>query len=331
MEEVLLIVNPKSGVEKSRDSIVESAALLCEKRGLVFNVEYTKAVGDAETLARKAAGKGFKTVVVAGGDGTIRDAADGIWGSETTLGVLPMGSGNGLARSMGVSQYYEKALNTALCDNYVRIDRGLANGNSFYSAFGVGFDAEVSYKFSLDKRRGRTTYIKHAIREMFTFKPRKFRLLTDDSEIVTDAMLVAVCNCKQYGNNAYIAPKADPTDGELDVTVVHSGSFFAKVLAGLELFSGTLDRNILVENFKVKNIRIIDEKSTGHIITHMDGEPIKTSGEVEIGCEKNGIKIAVPNEVQNFKPFFTPMRLIFDDLILDIKKNLGTQTIKNKE
>lgn len=321
-EDVLLIVNPHSGVIKYREDIIEAATRLCDSRGLRLNVVFTKGPGDASKLAGKAADEGYGKVVVAGGDGTIKDAADGLWRRDTALGIIPMGSGNGVGRSLGVPQVEEKALETALGSNYIMLDRGLANGDSFYSAFGVGLDAEISYRFSLDKKRGKSTYIKHALKEIFKYKPRKFRLLTGGNEISTEAMLVAVCNCKQYGNNAYIAPKADPADGELDVTVVHAGNFFAKLVAGIDLFSGNLDHNILVKNFKVSEIEIIDEDKGESLITHLDGEPFNTSSNIKIGCEKNGLKIAVPGEVQPFRPYVTPMLSMMEDLVLDIKKNL---------
>lgn len=321
-EEVLLIVNPKSGVDKHKDFVVGSAAALCESRGRRLNVEFTSAPGDAFRLARDGAHRGVGTVVVAGGDGTIRDAANGVWESDSVLGILPLGSGNGLARSLSVSQAMEKALEIALSGNHITLDRGVAGAHSFYSAFGVGFDAEVSYRFSLDKRRGRTTYIKHALREVLGYRPRKFRMKMGESTIETEAMLVAVCNCKQYGNNAYIAPKADPTDGQLDVTVIHSGNFFSTLIAGFDLFSGTLDRNVLVENFRAPEVIIEEEEADGTLITHVDGEPTEMDTTIDIRCERKGLRVAVPREVAPFKPFFTPMRSMLDDMILDIRKNI---------
>lgn len=320
--DVFLIVNPKSGVDRHRENIITATTLMCDARGKTLEVRHTRRPGDAERLAREAAEHGCGTVIVSGGDGTIRDAAEGLWNTDTLLGVVPMGSGNGVARSLGVPQLQEKALQTALDGHYLRIDRGRANGQSFYSAFGVGFDAEVSQRFALDKKRGKATYIKHAVREIFKYQPGKFRLVFGDNVVETEAMLVAVCNCMQYGSNAYIAPKADPADGKLDVTVVHSGNFFSTVLAGIDLFSGTLDRNILVENFKTDRIEVIDVATGKEMITHLDGEPLTTGPSVKIECERRGLKIAVPQQVAPFKPVLTPIRSILSDLVTDVKKSL---------
>lgn len=319
MGDVLLIVNPKSGVDKSKDSIIESAVRLSESRGLRLNVEYTTGPGSAKALARLASEEGSRLVMVAGGDGTIRDAADGIWGSKTALAVIPLGSGNGLARSMCIPQDPEKALRIALSDNYRTIDRGVSNSQSFYCACGVGFDAEVSYKFSLDERRGKSTYIKHALREILKYKPKKFRIRIGDDRIETEAMLIAICNCKQYGNNAYIAPLADPADGLLDVTVVHGGNFFATAVAGIDLFSGRLDKNLLVESMKAEEIVIEGESEN---MTHLDGEPIQMDRDINIRCEREGLKVAIPHNVHPFKPIISPFRSMMDDLIVDIKKKL---------
>lgn len=330
MGEALLIVNPKSGVDGHKDFVVGSAVALSEKRGLRLDIEYTKGPGDARRLASEAAREGRRCVVVAGGDGTIRDAADGVWGSDTVLGIVPLGSGNGLARSMSVSQMAEKAIEIAFGDNFATIDRGAANSMNFYSAFGVGFDAEVSYRFSLDKRRGRTTYIKHALREIFSYQPRRFRIEIGQSVIETEAMLVAVCNCPQYGNNAYIAPKADPADGILDITVIHSGNFFATMIAGIDLFSGTLDRNVLVENFRASAVKLCEEGAPPKIITHLDGEPTEMSDRIDIECHPRGLKVAVPKDIQPFKPFFTPVKSMVDDMILDIRKKIHSSAPQQK-
>lgn len=319
MEDVLLIINPKSGVDKHKDSMIKVAARLCEERGLRFAADFTDRAGDACRLARDAAEKGTGTVIVAGGDGTVRDAANGLWGTTSRLGIVPLGSGNGLARSLGISQMADMALTTAMGPDTITIDRGLANSESFYCAFGVGIDAEVSYRFSLDRRRGRTTYIKHVIKEVFKYKPRHFSITVAGNQIETDAMLVAVCNCKQYGNNAYIAPKADPCDGKLDVTVVHSGNFLAKAVAGVELISGTLDRNILVEMFRASDITIHSDAPEK---AHLDGEPVEMAPTVRVECEEAGLNVAVPRGVQPFRPILTPVRSMIDDLINDIKKNI---------
>lgn len=322
MTEVLLIVNPRSGVDKSKDTMIETAARLCESRGLRLNVEFTSGPGDAERIACSGAEEGIERILCAGGDGTVREVADGLWNKAPTMGIVPMGSGNGLARSLGIPQDVEEATKIATGSHSVVIDRGRANGNSFYSAFGVGVDAEVSFQFAHDRRRGRTTYIKHAVRQMFTYRPRRFKLSSEGVSIETDALLIAVCNCMQYGNNAYISPRAIPTDGMLDVTVVHKGSFLAKALAGIDLFSGMLERNLLVEMFKTVEMRIVCEEGEPLCITHLDGEPVEMPCVIDIQCERGGLKVAVPEGVHTFKPFLTPMKCMWEDIVADIRKNL---------
>lgn len=322
MKEALLIVNPRSGVDKGKDLLIETAVRLFEGHGLRLNVEFTDAPGDARRLARRGVEEGMETVVAAGGDGTVKDVADALWGTGTLMGIVPTGSGNGLARSLAVPQDYMEALAVILRGSSLVIDRGVAGGNSFYSAFGVGFDAEVSYRFSQDGRRGRTTYLKHALSRMFTYRPLRFRLSAGDTVINTEAMLVAVCNCMQYGNNAYISPKANPTDGQLDVTVVHGGNFFTKAIAGIDLFSGMLDKNVLVEMFRVPRIEIEGE---GDFYMHLDGEPMPGETPISISCQGAGLKIAVPPGVHPFRPLLTPMKAVWEDILCDIRKNLRLQ------
>lgn len=321
MEDTLLIVNPRSGVDKNKEKIIETAARLCESRGLRLNIEFTSGPGNARLKAEEGRAKGTRCIICAGGDGTVRDVADGLWGSDVLMGIIPMGSGNGLARSLGIPQDPVEALHTALDGHDVIIDRGVANGQSFYSAFGMGMDAEVSYRFAQDGRRGRTTYIKHAVKQMFTYKPKRFRIMSGKISIETDALLLAVCNCMQYGNNAYISPKAMPTDGQLDITVVHQGSFLAKAIAGIDLFSGTLANNILVEMFRVDRLNVICGDGISPCISHLDGEPEKVAGEVDIYCDSRGLKIAVPEGARSFTPLLTPMKALIEDIRTDIKKS----------
>ena len=321
-EEALLIVNPRSGVDRNKETMIETASRLCESHGMRLNIEFTSGPGDGRKIAEEGSRRGYGLVIAAGGDGTVRDVADGLWKTSTAMGIVPMGSGNGLARSLGISQEESEALVTAITGQTITIDRGLANGGSFYSAFGVGFDAEVSYRFAQDKRRGRSTYIKHALRQILSYKPRRFRLTYGhEISIETEALLIAACNCMQYGNNAYISPKADPTDGLLDITVVHQGNFLSTAIAGIDLFMGRLDHNVLVQMFRTKGI-VITMEGADHCITHLDGEPEQTSPEVHICCERGGLMIRIPKGLPPFKPILSPMKSMWDDMLGDIRKNL---------
>ena len=319
--DMLLIVNPKSGVDRDKERAVDIVTTLCEERGLTVNVEFTTREGDAQEIAIGGVNNKVKTVIAAGGDGTVREVANGLWGSKIPMGIIPMGSGNGLARSLCIPQEIKAAVEVALSGQREAIDRGVAGAASFYSAFGIGFDAEVSYRFSLDKRRGKTTYLKHAIRQLFSYRPSRFRLVSENLDIETEALLVAVCNCKQYGNNAYISPDANPADGFLDVTVIHEGNFLSKAMAGIELFSGTLNSNVLVEMFRVRFLQIEKEGALESIV-HLDGEPAEMKLPVDIRCEERGLEVIVPWDNNIFRPYFTPLKSIWDDLLMDIRKNI---------
>lgn len=317
-DEILMIVNPTSGVDVNKDTVIETAARLLESQGLRLNVEFTKAKGDASKLASAAIDGGCRTVIAAGGDGTVREVANALWGSSTALGILPLGSGNGLARSLWIPQDYEKAIKIVGENHVINIDRGTANGHHFYSAFGVGFDAEVSYRFALDPHRGRKTYIKYALKELFTYKPRRYKIETDEGILEVEALLIAVCNCMQYGNNAYISPNADPTDGKLDITVVHQGNLALRAVAGFDLISGRLDQNVLVDMFCSGSVSI--EPEDGNSLVHLDGEPVKTSLPVRIDCEVAGLRVVVPSKHKAFQPIISPAEAMWDDIVVDLKK-----------
>lgn len=316
----LLIVNSSAGVDRNKEEIIKRLASELERRDIRFDVEFSASYGEGAAIARKAAEEAFDIVLAGGGDGTVNDVANGLWGRDVPLGVIPLGSGNGLARSLGIPMEIDKAIKTALDGSSVKIDRGMVNRNPFYCSFGSGFDAEVGYKFSQDKRRGKMTYVKHAIKEIFTYKPARYKIKTADFGVETEAMLVAVCNCRQYGNNAYIAPGADIADGLLDVMVVHSGNFFTTAKAGLDLFSGKLDQNILVETFRVKHA-VIEMESRRFI--HLDGEPMEGDSRLEFRCEPAGLEVMVNADYKDFIPYVTPFKSMWSDFINDIIKISG--------
>ena len=314
-EKALLIVNPRSGT-REKDDLSGSLSRLLAGHGVSLTTEYTQAPGDAGRLACEAADAGYGSVVVAGGDGTVREAATSLWGKATSLGIIPGGSGNGLARSLGIPQDFRKAMEIVAEGHVLRIDRGQAAGHSFYCTFGIGFDAAVSEKFAMERRRGRMAYVKSALVEFLKYKPETYALSIGGEILTLNALVVAVCNAPQYGNNAYIAPRAELNDGLLDITVIHSGNLLNTTLAGIELLSGRLDRNILVETFRVPSVSI-SRLEEGPV--HLDGDPLHMGKHIDVECQPDGLEVICPSAVRGFRPIVTPLRSLFEDMITDIR------------
>lgn len=310
----LLIVNPISGT-RSKQGLEKLVAERLKVKGIEVESYVTKGGGEAFKVARKAAENGFEAVITAGGDGTVNEAANGVAHTSTILGILPYGSGNGLARSLGIPQDLNEALKIIEGGFVLNSDRGLANNHPFYCTFGMGFDAVVSEKFASMKKRGRITYIRSAFREYLNYQSQPYALVMDGRTLTEKALLIAICNAPQYGNNAYIGPKAKLTDGLLDITVVHSDNPFSTMIMGMDLMTGMLDKNRSIESFQVPAVTIV-RTSDGPV--HLDGEPMQMKKKIVVECEKEALKVYAPEKERPFRPFISPLRAMLDDMRYDV-------------
>ena len=313
-QRALLIINPISGTRK-KDNLESLVATRLEGKNIQVSTEYTRGSGDAFSLATKAVEEGVKLVISAGGDGTVNEVANALAFKDCVLGILPYGSGNGLARSVGIPLDLQEALKIIEGGHSITCDRGIVNDHPFYCTFGVGFDAAVSEKFASMKRRGRITYIRSAFREFLNYRSQAYAIVIDDKLITEKALLIAVCNAPQYGNNAYIGPKAKLTDGLLDITVVHADNPFNTFLMGMDMLTGMLDKNRGISTFRTPNITIVRTQD-GPV--HLDGEPMHMGKKMDIKCQKGALKIFAPKKMPEFMPFISPIRAILDDMKYDV-------------
>lgn len=313
-KKALLIINPISGT-RSKRGVGDLVRNHLAPHNIRVDVRETHGSGDAFNMSKAAVGAGYDMVITAGGDGTVNEAANGIAFSQCSLGILPFGSGNGLARSLGLPLDLMGALKIIEEGHILTCDRGNVNGRPFYCTFGVGFDAAVSEKFASMKKRGRITYIRSAFREFLNYRSKPYAIVTDGKVITEKALLIAVCNAPQYGNNAYIGPKAKLTDGLLDITVVHSDNPFHTLLMSMDMLTGMLDKNRHIGTFRVPSLSII---RTEEGPVHLDGEPMHLGKHLDIVCEKNALKIFAPTKQPEFMPFISPIRAILDDMRYDV-------------
>ncbi len=312
---VLLIVNPVSGTRSKRGleaTVRERIALT----GAEVRAVQTEGPNHASALASEGVREGVDCVIAAGGDGTVNEIATALSHTRTALGIIPLGSGNGLARTLGIPQDVNAALDI-ICERHVlSIDRGMVNGRPFYCTFGVGFDAAVSEKFAMEKRRGRVTYIRNVIREFMHYTPENYAISVDGKIFTRRAFLIAVANASQYGNNAYIAPHADMTDGLLDLIVVHDGSPISTVKVGVDLLSGYLDRNARIDTFRVRSA-VISRLAGGPV--HVDGEPLTMGKTLSVHCDAGALRVLSPEKTETFKPIVSPIRALIEDARYDLR------------
>ncbi len=311
MEEnkMLLIVNPKAGVS-SKAGMAEKLRDVLMSKGFIVDTAYTEAKGHATELARKAVSEGYGSVTICGGDGTVNEAAKALCGTGVIMGIIPSGSGNGLARHLDIPVDEEKSVDIIAKRNILSCDCGVANGRLFFCTMGLGFDGIVSHRFANAGRRGRITYIKNVVEEFSHYKAQPYRITVDGVLHQEDAFLVAVCNASQYGNNAFIAPEASVTDGMLDVVIMKSGNVMQMLLAGFDLISGMVPYNSHIETLRAQKVTI---ECCGEAWAHIDGEPVNLDSPVEVSCLPHNIRIYGPAQEKPITPFITPLDMTLRD------------------
>lgn len=289
-EKIAFIINPKSGTT-AKKHVPDLAIALLDKEKYEPEFFFTREAGHAFRLARKCLNQEFKKIIAVGGDGTVNEVASALIKSDAALGIIPGGSGNGLARYLGIPLKMNDSIEMLNHCIVSEIDYGTINEHPFFCTCGVGFDAHIGNKFAQNKKRGFFTYIKETVFEFFHYRPQKYKIKIDEQEFKTEAFLVTVANAGQYGNDAYISPTADIRDGLLDLCIL---SPFPKVKAidlGIRLFKRTIDKSEYVDVIKGKKIKI-KRKSKGEV--HLDGEPAMMGKKLKITIENKGLKVLIP-------------------------------------
>lgn len=314
MAKLMLVINPISGTgsKKGVTEMVEKAMAEC---GHEVDVRLTGARGDATRLAREATRQGYYGVLACGGDGTVNETARALCGTETALGILPAGSGNGLARHLHIPVDIQAALKIIASDNIVDSDYGTVNDLPFFCTFGMGFDAAVSHRFARRQRRGLLSYVTSAVSEYVQYRPQTYTVSANGKLLTEKAFLVAVCNASQWGNNAYIAPEASITDGLLDITIVHSGTAIDAAVMGMDIFTGYINKNTMVHTFRAPAC-VIYRNSDGE--AHIDGEPVTLGDILDVKCHRGALKIFTPGGDHSFTPVITPLKEMLKDARLGL-------------
>lgn len=221
------IVNPISGKRLKgprRIALVEAFVAQAKLDAVVWA---TERAGHAPELAQRALDEGAQRIVAVGGDGTINEVGRVIVGSRCEFGLVPMGSGNGLARHIGIPLGFEKALRLAATGSAIKVDTGEANGRPFFNVMGVGFDAEVGRRFNETEGRGLLNYMREGWKAFRGYKSLQCDIETVDGTRTLSAYIVAVANSSQYGSNAFIAPDASMTDGKLNLVAISEPNFLS--------------------------------------------------------------------------------------------------------
>ena len=310
MKTIWFIVNPISGTHDKSFIVSQIPKYFPEDRFAV-EILYTSYSGHAAEIAKKAVAAGVDIVVAVGGDGTVNETARALVHSDVALGIVPSGSGNGLARHLFLPMNAEGALQVILECNIHTLDYGLINDIPFFCTAGVGFDAFLSDKFNKSGKRGLLSYIENALREGVSYQPETYELeiLGEESDIRTyRAFLITCANASQYGNDFYIAPHASMSDGLLDVTIMEPFSVFESPQIAYQLVNRTITQNSRIKTFRCKDL-IIHRTGSGAI--HVDGDPKDAQADVRVSLVHKGIRMVVNVNKQPWQP---PLLKMFNDI-----------------
>lgn len=294
MKNILFIVNPNSakGNEERISRAIESRI---DQNVFDVLVTYTQSANHAIKLSEKAVADNTDIIVAVGGDGTVNEVASQIIQTSSTLGIVPLGSGNGLARHLGISRNIETAIDIINKQHTSTIDTGSINGKIFVSIAGVGFDALVAERFAKGIRRGFLGYFQIIANEYFNYKPQTYKLTFEDGMVITErALFVSFANSNQFGYNATIAPNAMLSDGLLDVCIVKKPQILRiPVIAGLLLLK-RIDISPAATIIKTKSLTVVRDHEG---IVNIDGEAINLGKDLKIKINPLSLKIIINPDV----------------------------------
>lgn len=288
-QKILFIVNPISGglnkaffpnlIDKYLDHKIFDAEII-----------YSEYIGHARKLAENSLKNQFDIVVAVGGDGTINEVASVMESSGKLMGIIPCGSGNGLARTLKIPLKNSDAIERLNGLKIIQIDTGILNGKKFFNMAGLGFDAHISSLFAKDKKRGFSGYIKTTLNEISKYKPDDYQIEVDGQLLKQECFMLSIANSSQYGNNAHVSPTASVQDGLLDVCLIKPFPMYIFPSLGYRMFSKSADGSKFVRIVKGKEI-LIKRSKAGPV--HLDGEPQQMGEEISVGIKHLSLNLIV--------------------------------------
>lgn len=288
----LFIINAGSGTSGRPERTAATIASWLESSARSGSVRITRSLSQLDAIWESDDLAGADVVCAVGGDGTVLELGRRLSGPDRRhLAVLPMGSGNGFARHIGMPMDLRKGLEALETAHPVRIDTGVAAGHRFLGTFGVGFDAVVAHAFAAAGQRGLASYVRVGAAAFFGYSPETFRLVVDGREVVETAALLTVANSNQYGNEARITPHASLKDGLLDICILREVKLPEIPHLLRRLFEGRFHECSQVCLLSARSIVIRRERAGA---AHIDGDPIETEAEIAVRVDPQSLSVMVP-------------------------------------
>jgi diacylglycerol kinase (ATP) len=294
VKKLLFIINKYAGTgyePQLERKIIDS----CAQHRVECSIEFTAGRGHATELARKGAGT-YSAVVAVGGDGTVNEVCRGLVSTPTPLGIIPKGSGNGLARHLNIPLKLSSSLQALLTGNTIAMDTFRLNGQLSVNVSGIGFDGHIANLFGQYKKRGLWGYTTLVLKEYLRYREFEVELQTENKTSKYKSFIIAVANSSQYGNNAFIAPQASVTDGLLQIARIKKIPLYRGLSFGYRMFMRKLQNNDLFNSSTQKNFTI---RTTTPVSYHIDGEPCGLSDTFVIELMPGSLPVIVPANQQN--------------------------------
>ncbi len=289
---ILFIVNPKAGVTPKFTSVMK---MLIEKlfdtKNFDCKIEFTTHPQHATKLAETAVRDCIDIVVATGGDGTVNEIARALVNSNTKLGILPTGSGNGLARHLRIPLMLPKALKVISLQKIREIDTLEVNGMFCASIAGIGFDAMVAKQFARSEIRGLFSYMRIVLKNFVRYNAQDYMLTIDQVSVKRNAFMISFANSDQFGFKASIAPQAAIDDGFVDICVIQKPSLYRAIPLVYRLFNGTFGKTGYAEYLRGQQIQISNPEM---VFMHIDGDPVELNGDMVVGVKPLSLKVIVP-------------------------------------
>lgn len=293
MKNIVFIINPVSGSKETQNAKRKLPKLIMQtldSKQWLPNIAFTEYAGHAIELSHQYARMGFDAVVAVGGDGTVNEVAQGVRGTKTALGILPMGSGNGFARHLNIPIRPQKAIEMLNHSEPICVDYGLANGKLFVSTCGTGFDALIADHFASSTKRGFMTYLQSVLKDVFSYQPQTYHIVGDGIDVTHKAFLITFANANQFGYEARIAPKASVQDGLMDIMLMSSHAVLGSASLALRLFAGSIDDSHFMDTLRAREVTLERESNAPF---HIDGDPVEMEKDIHIQIVPDGINVLV--------------------------------------
>ncbi len=284
---IAFIINPHSGTteKKALPTLIDQRI---NKNKFDVTTVFTEYAGHGKELASQFAAEGYDAVIACGGDGTINEVASSLTETNTAFGIIPFGSGNGLARHLHIPLKPAAALDLVNKFKLQPLDYGVVNDHKFFCTSGTGFDAQIAWDFAKQSTRGIQTYLKLILKEFWNYEPETYIIETEDKKIERKAFVVTFANASQYGNEGYIAPLAKTYDGLLDISILKPFHWYNVPKLTYQLLTRKLYKNDLLEEYQAKSATL-KRKQKGPF--HFDGDPIEFGETINVKIVANSLKV----------------------------------------